>query len=91
MSMSRKELQPAATMIGRAMLDANVRSIHDLPAPARALAADLRHLCAASAANFDGARFDRWALDVAEGFRSPITGERVTPAPATARALAVSA
>lgn len=77
MGMSRKDLEPLATAIGRAMLDAGASNIHGLPEPARTLALDVRRQCWESAPNFDPQKFDAWAVEVAAGTRSPITGARI--------------
>jgi hypothetical protein len=86
-SLSRKHLEPLATMIGAAMLAADVVELDELPQPARDLARSVRHF-ASTAPNFNGSRFDAWALDVAEGRRYPATGERI---PAASQRVAVSA
>ena len=74
---SRKELQPLATAIGRACVVAGVTEVHLLPEPARALAFEVRRVCAVSAPNFSPSTFDGWICDVATGKRHPITGDRV--------------
>lgn len=83
MSLSRKHLQPLATMIGAAMLAADVVELDELPQPARDLARAVRSFAAEHADNFSPSRFDSWAVDVAEGRRYPATGERI-PARVTA-------
>ena len=77
MSITRKHLQPLATMIGAAMLAADVVELDELPQPARDLARAVRSFAWEHADHFDAARFDSWALDVAEGRRYPATGEKV--------------
>lgn len=88
MSLTKKHLEPLATMIGAALLDAGVESIADLPYPTRMLALEVRSFAARYADRFDAYRFDAWAVEVAKGERYPGTGQRI---PASQRRAAVSA